>query len=99
MKKFSYSAFPFLAVVLAVMVVMAAEVRFSNAVNCSPAQLSPCLPAIKSSSPPSNDCCVKLREQRPCFCGYVKNPSLRQYVSSPRAREVVKSCGVPFPTC
>ncbi|KDP32977.1 hypothetical protein JCGZ_13008 [Jatropha curcas] len=96
MKKFSYSA---LSLVVVVVVVMAFEVRLSNAVTCSPLALSPCLPAINSSSPPSNDCCVKLREQKPCLCGYLKNPSLKQYVSSPGARRVANSCGVPIPTC
>ncbi|KAK7271636.1 hypothetical protein RJT34_27700 [Clitoria ternatea] len=70
-----------------------------EAVTCSPVQLSPCLGAITSSSPPSSTCCQKVREQRPCLCGYLKNPSLKQYVNSPGSRRVANACGVPFPTC
>ncbi|KAG4911437.1 hypothetical protein JHK84_051913 [Glycine max] len=71
----------------------------AEAVTCSPVELSPCLGAITSSSPPSTTCCQKVREQRPCLCGYLKNPSLRPYVNSPGSRRVASSCGVPFPTC
>ncbi|KAG4914391.1 hypothetical protein JHK87_051948 [Glycine soja] len=70
----------------------------AEAVTCSPVELSPCLGAITSSSPPSTTCCQKVREQRPCLCGYLKNPSLRPYVNSPGSRRVASSCGVPFPT-
>ncbi|KAK4284171.1 hypothetical protein QN277_001039 [Acacia crassicarpa] len=73
--------------------------RTAEAVTCSPIALSPCMAAILSSSPPSNECCDKLKEQKPCLCGYIKNPSLRQYVNSPAAKKVASSCGVPFPTC
>ncbi|BAT83007.1 hypothetical protein VIGAN_04010000 [Vigna angularis var. angularis] len=45
---------------------------------CSASQLTPCIPAITSSSPPSSTCCAKLNEQKPCLCGYLKNPALKQ---------------------
>lgn len=93
-KKVSAFGVVVVAVVLVVVVSPVAE-----AVTCSPVELSPCLGAITSSSPPSNACCQKVREQRPCLCGYLKNPALRQYVNSPGARRVAASCGVPFPTC
>ncbi|KAL1318954.1 hypothetical protein HN51_071240 [Arachis hypogaea] len=70
-----------------------------EAVTCSPLQLSPCLAAFTSDTPPSSTCCQRLKEQRPCLCGYLKNPSLRQYVNSPASRKIASSCGVPFPTC
>ncbi|KAI9127874.1 hypothetical protein K1719_000867 [Acacia pycnantha] len=71
----------------------------AEAVTCSLIALSPCMAAISSSSPPSSECCDKLKEQKACLCGYLKNPSLRQYVNSPAAKKVASSCGVPFPTC
>lgn len=82
--------------VVAILVLLGDDM--GEALTCSPAEFSYCLGSITSSSPPSTLCCQKTREQRPCFCGYLKNPSLRQYVYSPGARRVAKSCGVPFPT-
>ncbi|XP_061337379.1 non-specific lipid-transfer protein 2-like [Gastrolobium bilobum] len=85
---------------IVVMTLLVMEViPITEAVTCSPVELSPCLGAITSSSPPSSTCCQKVREQRPCLCGYLKNPSLRQYVKSPGAIRVGSSCGIPFPTC
>ncbi|KAG2403780.1 hypothetical protein LR48_Vigan549s008000 [Vigna angularis] len=66
---------------------------------CSASQLTPCIPAITSSSPPSSTCCAKLNEQKPCLCGYLKNPALKQYVNSPNAKKVLSTCGVPYPKC
>ncbi|XP_047152909.1 probable non-specific lipid-transfer protein AKCS9 [Vigna umbellata] len=66
---------------------------------CSPAELSPCLPAITSGSSPSGACCTKLKQQKPCLCGYLQNPSLKQYVNSPNAKKVLSACGVPYPKC
>ncbi|WZY83998.1 hypothetical protein YC2023_030382 [Brassica napus] len=81
-----------LAAFLLVVLVPAAE-----AVTCSPMQLSPCAAAITSSSPPSALCCAKLKEQKPCICGYMRNPSLRRYISSPNARKVSNTCKFPMP--
>ncbi|KAK2419516.1 Bifunctional inhibitor/lipid-transfer protein/seed storage 2S albumin superfamily protein [Trifolium repens] len=72
--------------------------HMAEALTCSPVEFSPCLGPITSSSPPTRTCCQKVREQRPCLCGYMKNPSLKQYVNSPGARRVSIACGVPFPT-
>ncbi|GFZ18918.1 bifunctional inhibitor/lipid-transfer protein/seed storage 2S albumin superfamily protein [Actinidia rufa] len=83
----------------AAVMVLLVEVRVTEAVTCSPTELSPCISAITSSAPPSATCCSKLREQRPCLCGYLKNPNLSQYVNSPNARRVATACGVPTPTC
>ncbi|XP_028784391.1 non-specific lipid-transfer protein 2-like [Neltuma alba] len=97
MKKMGVS----LMVIAVVLVILAAAElpHMAEAVTCSPAALSPCIGAITSSSPPSSQCCQKLKEQKPCLCGYLKNPSLRQYVNSPGAKKVASSCGVPFPSC
>nr|KYP44018.1 Non-specific lipid-transfer protein 2 [Cajanus cajan]KYP58544.1 Non-specific lipid-transfer protein 2 [Cajanus cajan] len=71
----------------------------ADSVTCNVVEFNPCLGAITSSSPPSTACCRKIREQRPCLCGYLQNPTLRLYVNSPGARRVVSSCGIPFPSC
>ncbi|KAK4749172.1 hypothetical protein SAY87_026621 [Trapa incisa] len=73
--------------------------RQADAVTCSPLELSPCISAITSPSTPSPQCCSKVREQRPCLCGYLKTPSIRPYVDSPTARQIAISCAVPFPQC
>ncbi|KAG6581748.1 hypothetical protein SDJN03_21750, partial [Cucurbita argyrosperma subsp. sororia] len=96
MKKFPITiAFLFMAV----MVALLSGARVAEAVNCSPMELSSCAGAITSSSTPSSTCCNKLREQKPCLCGYIRNPALRPYVQSPGARNVAAKCGVPFPSC
>ncbi|XP_027352728.1 non-specific lipid-transfer protein 2-like [Abrus precatorius] len=71
----------------------------AEAATCNPLDLSPCLPAITNSSPPSTTCCQKLRQQKSCLCNYLKNPSLRQYINSPGARKVASSCAVAYPSC
>lgn len=75
------------------------ESHISLAATCSPVQLSPCLGAIRSSSPPSKLCCTKIKQQKPCLCQYLKNPTLKKYVNSPGAKKVARSCGVPYPRC
>ncbi|KAJ1443219.1 Non-specific lipid-transfer protein type 2 [Sesbania bispinosa] len=96
--KVSASSMAVCAVML-VALLLVDVVPMAEAVTCSPVELSPCLGAISSSSPPSSTCCQKLRDQKSCLCGYLKNPTLRQYINSPGARRVASSCGVPFPTC
>ncbi|KAG5527978.1 hypothetical protein RHGRI_028792 [Rhododendron griersonianum] len=84
---------------LVVVVVVLAEARVTEAVTCNPLELRPCLGAFTSGQPPSAGCCDKVREQKPCLCGYIKNPNLKQFVNSPNTRKVGAACGVPFPTC
>ncbi|KAK7255021.1 hypothetical protein RIF29_28422 [Crotalaria pallida] len=87
-------------VVVVMALVLLVEVStFAEGLTCNPSELSPCIAAVKSPSQPSTVCCQKLREQKPCLCGYLKNPSFKQYVNSPGAKRVASSCGVPFPTC
>ncbi|KAL5743362.1 hypothetical protein ACOSP7_026210 [Xanthoceras sorbifolium] len=50
-------------VVLLSLVVSISEVCVVEAVTCNPMELSPCMAAITSSSPPSSTCCSKVREQ------------------------------------
>ncbi|KAL5161260.1 putative non-specific lipid-transfer protein AKCS9 [Glycine soja] len=80
-----------------VVLLFVAEVQVSKAVTCSPVQLSACVSAITSSTPPSNLCCSKIKEQKPCLCQYLKNPNLKKFVDSPNARRVANTCGTPFP--
>ncbi|MFS8023636.1 putative bifunctional inhibitor/plant lipid transfer protein/seed storage helical [Helianthus anomalus] len=83
----------------AILVMILAGSQAAMAVTCQVTELAPCASAISSSSPPSQQCCTKLKEQRPCLCQYMKNPSLKAYVSSPNAKKVSKTCGVPVPKC
>ncbi|XP_030461152.2 non-specific lipid-transfer protein 2-like [Syzygium oleosum] len=88
------------AVLVAVLVLLSADrVHVAEAVTCAATELSSCLSAITSSAAPSALCCSKLREQRPCLCGYIKDPNLQQYVTSPNAKRVARTCGVTYPTC
>ncbi|KAK3426316.1 hypothetical protein EUGRSUZ_F02789 [Eucalyptus grandis] len=88
------------AALMAVLVFLSADrAQVVEAVTCSATELSPCLPAITSSAAPSALCCSKLREQRPCLCGYIKDPNLKQYFTSPNAKRVASTCGVASPTC
>ncbi|PHT49895.1 Non-specific lipid-transfer protein 2 [Capsicum baccatum] len=75
------------------------ELLVIEAVTCNAGELSPCGPAIFSGEPPTPQCCAKLNEQKPCLCGYINNPSLRPYVTSPNAQKISKACRVPFPKC
>ncbi|KAK9048029.1 hypothetical protein SSX86_007979 [Deinandra increscens subsp. villosa] len=90
----------FIMVACAILVIMIlAGSKGATAVTCSPTELSPCIAAFTSSAPPSAACCGKLKQQKPCLCGYIRNPTLKQYVTSPNARKVSRSCGVPVPKC
>ncbi|CAK8574008.1 unnamed protein product [Lathyrus sativus] len=68
-------------------------------VTCNALQLSACANAITSSNPPSATCCSKLKEQKPCLCKYLKDPSLKKLVTSPNAIKVADICDSPFPIC
>ncbi|KAF3438592.1 hypothetical protein FNV43_RR21355 [Rhamnella rubrinervis] len=84
---------------LLVVVVLVDKAQVSMAVTCSPAQLSSCVSAITSATPPSNLCCSKIKEQKPCLCQYLRNPNLKKFVNTPNARKVASTCGTPFPKC
>ncbi|KAK8498451.1 hypothetical protein V6N13_100053 [Hibiscus sabdariffa] len=86
-------------VALAVVVTFSGEIQTAEAVTCNPNQLASCLPAFSSGASPSTTCCAKLKEQKPCFCGYLKNPALGQYVNTPNAKKVATRCGVQYPQC
>ncbi|XP_020219334.1 non-specific lipid-transfer protein 2 [Cajanus cajan] len=87
------------AIVMVVALVLVEVGPMAEAVNCTPTELSSCLAAISSNAPPSTTCCQKLKQQKPCLCGYLKNPSFKAYVSSPGAKRVASACGVAIPSC
>ncbi|MCD7460560.1 hypothetical protein HAX54_043773 [Datura stramonium] len=90
--------YSFVAAML-VMVLVCDQLGASEAAACSASQLSPCLAALQSGSAPSQDCCSRLKSQQSCLCGFMKDPSLKQYVNSPNARKVAGQCGVTLPNC
>ncbi|MCL7033179.1 hypothetical protein MKW94_029769 [Papaver nudicaule] len=98
MKKNTSYLVTFAAVALFAMMLMS-NMSVSMAANCQATELSPCLSAITSSAPPTPLCCTKLKQQEPCLCQYVKNPSLGQYVNSPNARKMAQTCHVAIPKC
>ncbi|KAI4319212.1 hypothetical protein MLD38_032839 [Melastoma candidum] len=81
------------------LLLLTTQAPVSEAVTCAPTELSSCASAIVSSTPPSKLCCTKIREQKPCLCQYLKNPTLKRFVSSPNAKKVASTCGTPFPSC
>ncbi|KAI3818850.1 hypothetical protein L1987_12671 [Smallanthus sonchifolius] len=83
----------------AILVMILTGSQTSVAVTCQVTQLAACASAMSSSSQPSAQCCAKIKEQRPCLCQYMKNPTLKAFVTSPNAKKVAKTCGVPIPTC
>ena len=101
MKNLSYvSALLFAAAGLAAALLMISGPRVEAAeADCKLEELIPCLPAISDGTPPSDPCCVKLKEQQPCLCEYLRDPDLSQYVSSPNAKKVASDCGVSDPQC
>ncbi|CAI9102348.1 OLC1v1000604C1 [Oldenlandia corymbosa var. corymbosa] len=87
--KSSQSSMILLMVIVGILIL--GEPQASGAsVNCDPAQLSPCAPAIFSGERPTGTCCVKLKEQRPCFCKYLKDPNFKDYINSPNAKMIAK---------
>nr|GMC79768.1 uncharacterized protein LOC109168309 [Ipomoea batatas] len=76
--------------------VLSTETKLSWAA-CDVQQLSPCLSAITSNTKPSQLCCHSLIQQKPCFCQYLKNPTLKNYVNSPAAKKAAKTCKVSIP--
>ncbi|KGN53813.1 hypothetical protein Csa_015036 [Cucumis sativus] len=84
---------------LVVVAIFLSSVRLGEAVSCNPTELSPCVSAITSSTAPTAACCQKLRQQEPCYCGYLKDPKYKAYAESPRVRAIASQCRVPIPKC
>ncbi|ESQ38548.1 hypothetical protein EUTSA_v10029435mg [Eutrema salsugineum] len=68
-------------------------------VTCNPKELLICMPAAKTGSQPSTECCGKLKEQQSCLCGYSKDPSFSQYITSGAAKKILEACDIPIPKC
>ncbi|GMH27206.1 hypothetical protein Nepgr_029049 [Nepenthes gracilis] len=64
------------------------EAVLTHAVTCNPSALSPCAAALLPAVPPSTTCCVRLREQTPCLCGYYRSPSLQPYLGGNGPRKI-----------
>ncbi|CAL9214098.1 unnamed protein product [Arabidopsis halleri] len=64
---------------------------------CDFAKFQICRPAIIAGSPPSEECCGKLKEQQSCLCAYVISPSISQYIGN--AKRLIRACGIPFSNC
>ncbi|XP_042502506.1 non-specific lipid-transfer protein 2-like [Macadamia integrifolia] len=87
------------ACVMVVMLLLSGGQVPVAAVTCNASQLSVCANAILLSQAPTKTCCDRLEQQRPCLCTYIKDPSLQRFVSSPNAKKVASTCGVPYPQC
>nr|GMC69241.1 non-specific lipid-transfer protein 2 [Ipomoea batatas] len=84
---------------LAVLLLLLGETQFSLA-TCDAKQLNPCLSALTFNLHPPPQCCERLNQQKPCFCQYVKNPKLKDYlVNSAAAKKVYELCKVTMPNC
>lgn len=88
-----FTAFLFIAFVLSSLIPTKAEEKAA----CAVTDLAPCLPAVQGGSPPSTDCCTKLKDNQSCFCDYLKDPLVGPYMSA--AKKVLTACGVPIPSC
>nr|GMD70952.1 non-specific lipid-transfer protein 2-like [Ipomoea batatas] len=84
--------------IVAMLMLLLAEAQFSSAA-CDVQQLTPCVSALTSNTNPSQLCCQRLNQQKPCFCQYLKNPSLKMYLNSPAAKKAAKTCNVSIPKC
>ncbi|XP_010550264.1 PREDICTED: non-specific lipid-transfer protein 2-like [Tarenaya hassleriana] len=100
-KKTKFCCRPMIAIVVLTLATTEYPARV-RAVNCNPMELSPCVEAMTlaaagEATVPPVMCCRKLREQRPCMCGFINDPNLRQFIGSPVAMAVAASCGRPHP--
>nr|GMC80152.1 non-specific lipid-transfer protein 2-like [Ipomoea batatas] len=82
-----------------VLLLLLGKAQFSLA-TCDAKQLNPCLSALTFNLHPPPQCCERLNQQKPCFCQYVKNPNLKDYlVNSAAAKKVYELCKVTMPKC
>lgn len=99
MKFTTLASIAFVIVIVSTLAPTEAVVVSGEKVTCDPIALQPCLPAVMSGSQPTTECCGKLKEQQSCFCDYIKNPIVGQYLSDATARRILGACSVPYPTC
>lgn len=67
--------------------------------ECYITDLLVCMGAVTGGSPPSTECCTKLKQVQSCFCEYAKNPLLGQYVTGEGAKKVLTACSLAIPSC
>ncbi|CAL9214100.1 Bifunctional inhibitor/plant lipid transfer protein/seed storage helical domain [Arabidopsis suecica] len=91
--KMKFTTLVFIAFVLSSLAPTKAEEKEA----CVVTDLIACLPAVTGGSPPSTECCTKLKEKQSCFCEYMKSPLVAPYMTS--AKQVLEACGVPVPVC
>ncbi|KAK1258913.1 hypothetical protein QJS04_geneDACA018726 [Acorus gramineus] len=84
---------------LLLFVSLAVHAPTTVSVTCNPTELSSCLGPILYGNAPSSTCCQKLKEQQPCFCQYMKNPTYKGIITSANANKTATTCGVPGPSC
>ncbi|KAI4352188.1 hypothetical protein L6164_006462 [Bauhinia variegata] len=70
-----------------------------EAENCNPDELGPCISAVTSNTSPTKTCCQKLKQQKSCYCGYLKNPNYREYAKSSEAKRLANACQIAIPKC
>ncbi|KAL1201957.1 Non-specific lipid-transfer protein 2G [Cardamine amara subsp. amara] len=84
----------FIAFVMSSLALALTQVAVSA--ECVITDLQVCMGAV-SGSPPSTECCAKLKETQSCFCEYAKNPLFAPYI--PAAKQILATCGLPIPSC
>lgn len=67
--------------------------------KCAEKQLEACRWFITQGAPPEYQCCMRLDEQKHCLCQYMAKPAFKTFISSPNARKILHTCGIPFPRC
>ncbi|CAN6381833.1 unnamed protein product [Urochloa humidicola] len=82
-----------------VLLLSAAATMEAEAAGCDARQLTPCAgPALFGGAVPAA-CCVQLRAQQGCLCGYARSPNYGAYLRSPNARRLFAVCNLPAPRC
>ncbi|KAI5670324.1 hypothetical protein M9H77_10688 [Catharanthus roseus] len=67
---------------------------------CSPLELLLCTKALFNPFvKPSEICCLKLKEQYPCFCNYLSDPVLGPHFRHGEWRWVLLQCDLVWPDC
>ncbi|EOA38850.1 hypothetical protein CARUB_v10011199mg [Capsella rubella] len=64
---------------------------------CDLADLQICKSAVTTGSPPSTECCGKLKKHKSCLCKYLISPPISQYIGA--AKRVIAACGIHFHNC
>ncbi|CAA7051874.1 unnamed protein product [Microthlaspi erraticum] len=68
---------------------------------CDNVEVGECMSALPTGQKPTAKCCGQLKAQVPsCYCAFIKNPTLRKFVTSPDVNRVLAQCGIRTPsTC